>query len=114
MFRISLFKGANGLAKELTVLAAQSNGSENKHKVSDLKNVFEGQRMLYPSLYDDVTCEVIGEHTLHIDKKVGEGYETVLILDEITVMDLSEAPTLSRYDAQSIIKEIEQPNSDQN
>lgn len=115
IYRISLLKGCDTLAKEIAVLAAMSNGHEKRYSLPDLKTVADGQRIMYPSLYGDSQCELIGEHILHLDMKVKDAYETVLILEEVEIIDLMQtAPTLSRYDAQTIIQEIEQNNDNQN
>ncbi len=96
MYRITLVpEFSNMLAETLAVLAAKSNGSEKGYTLEDLKNVAEGQKILYPSLNEDTTCELIGENRLHLDRKIGERYETALILEQVDILEL---PTLQRYD----------------
>jgi hypothetical protein len=95
MYRITLFpQFSNGLAETLAVLAAKSNGSEKGYTLEDLKNVAEGQKILYPSLNENTTCELVGNNRLHLDRKIGEQYETALILEQV---DILEIPTLERY-----------------
>lgn len=95
MYRITLFpQFSNGLSETLAVLAAKSNGSEKGYTLEDLKNVAEGQKILYPSLNENTTCELVGGNRLHLDRKVGEQYETALILEQV---DILEIPTLERY-----------------
>lgn len=95
MYRITLFPPfSNGLSETLAVLAAKSNGSEKGYTLEDLKNVAEGQKILYPSLNENTTCELVGGNRLHLDRKIGEQYETALILEQV---DILEIPTLERY-----------------
>jgi len=95
MYRITLFpQFSNGLAETLAVLAAKSNGSEKMYSLDDLKNVAEGQKILYPYSNENTTCELVGGNKLHLDRKVGEQYETALILEQV---DILEIPTLERY-----------------
>jgi hypothetical protein len=98
MYRITLFpQFSNGLAETLAVLAAKSNGSEKGYTLEDLKNVAEGQKILYPTTNENTTCELVGGTRLHLDRKVGEQYETALILEQV---DILEIPTLQRYDSE--------------
>lgn len=103
MYRIFLLPHSNSLAETLAILAAKSNGRDKKHTLSDLKNVADGQMVLYPSLNEDTTCELIGGNTLHLDRKVKDGYETILIIEQIEVLDL--CPTLNRYAGTGIADE---------
>ena len=96
MYRITLFpQFSNGLAETLAVLAAKSNGSEKGYTLEDLKNVAEGQKILYPTTNENTTCELLCGNRLHLDRKVGEQYETILILEQVDILEL---PTLQRYD----------------
>ena len=98
MYRITLFpQFSNGLAETLAVLAAKSNGSEKMYSLDDLKNVAEGQKILYPYSNENTTCELVGGNKLHLDRKVGEQYETALILEQVDILEL---PTLQRYDSE--------------
>ena len=95
MYRITLFpQFSNGLSETLAILAAKSNGSEKGYTLEYLKNVAEGQKILYPTTNENTTCELIGGNRLHLDRKVGEQYETALILEQV---DILEIPTLERY-----------------
>ena len=105
MYRISLFPNSNPLAETLAVLAAKSNGYEKRYTLADLKTVADGQLILYPTLNSDTTCELVGDSTLHLDRKVGDSYETVLIINEVDILEL-DVPTLSRYEAETILTGI--------
>ena len=93
----------------MAILAAKSNGLDTPYPLLDLQGVAKGQILLYPSSNENSTCEIIGENTLHLDRKIGNDYKTVLILEEIEVMEI-EAPTLSKYDAQTILSGIANEN----
>ena len=98
MYRITLVpEFSNLLAETLAVLAAKSNGSEKGYTLEDLKNVAEGQKILYPTTNENTTCELLCGNRLHLDRKVGEQYETALILEQV---DILEIPTLQRYDSE--------------
>lgn len=109
MYRITLLQDSNSLAETLAILAAKSNGLDTPYPLLDLQGVAKGQILLYPSSNENSTCEIIGENTLHLDRKIGNDYKTVLILEEIEVMEI-EAPTLSKYDAQTILSGIANEN----
>ena len=96
MYRITLFpQFYNKLAETLTLLAAKSNGSEKPYTLEDLKTVAESEKILYPTTNENTTCELVGNNRLHLDRKVGEQYETALILEQVDILEL---PTLQRYD----------------
>ena len=59
---------------------------EKGYTLEDLKNVAEGQKILYPSLNENTTCELVGGNRLHLDRKVGEQYETALILEQVDIL----------------------------
>ena len=98
IYRITLFpQFSNMLSETLAILAAKSNGSENPYTLEDLKNVAEGQKILYPTTNENTTCELLCGNRLHLDRKVGEQYETALILEQVDILEL---PTLQRYDSE--------------
>ena len=98
MYRITLVpEFSNGLAETLAVLAAKSNGSEKPYTLEKLKTVAESEKILYPTTNENTTCELVGGNRLHLDRKVGEQYETALILEQV---DILEIPTLQRYDSE--------------
>jgi hypothetical protein len=98
MYRITLFpQFSNGLAETLALLAAKSNGSEKAYTLEDLKNVAEGQKILFPYSNENTTCELLCGNRLHLDRKVGDQYETALILEQVDILEL---PTLQRYDSE--------------
>ena len=96
MYRITLVpEFSNGLAEKLAVLAAKSNGSEKPYTLEKLKTVAESEKILYPTTNENTTCELVGGNRLHLDRKVGEQYETALILEQV---DILEIPTLQRHE----------------
>ena len=99
-YRISLHKGSNQLAQELAILAAKSNGGEYI-SLQQLKAIVEAQRLLYPVTTEGVQCEIIGESLLHLDKPVsGEELPcTVLVIEEVEVMELEEIKEFNGYGA---------------
>jgi len=100
MYRISLLPNSNSLAENLAVIAARVNGGLNAYSLEQIKTVADGNILEYPSLYPDTTCEIIGDHILHLDRKVGDNYETVLILEQV---DILEVPTISSYENTSLL-----------
>jgi len=99
-YRISLHKGSNQLAQELAILAAKSNGGDGI-TLTELKGIVEGQKRLYPLSNEGVQCEIIGESLLHLDKPVrGEELPcTVLVIEEVDVMELEEQIEFNGYGA---------------
>ena len=99
-YRISLYKGANQLAQELAVLATKSNGGEYI-SLTELKGIVDGQKRLYPIYNKGVQCEIIGESVLHLDKPVSweELPCTVLVIEEVEVMELEEQNEFNGYGA---------------
>jgi len=99
-YRISLHKGSNSLAAQLAVLAAKSNGGEYI-SLTELKGIVEGQKRLYPLSNEGVQCEIIGESLLHLDSPVyGEELPcTVLVIEEVDVMELEEQIEFNGYGA---------------
>lgn len=96
IYRITLVpEFSNGLAETLAVLAAKSNGSEKPYTLEKIKTVAESEKILYPTTNENTTCELVGGNRLHLDRKVGEQYETALILEQVDILEL---PTLQRYD----------------
>lgn len=82
---------STGLADTLAVMAAKANGNDKSFTLANLKTVADGQILLYPSLNENTACELIGENILHLDRKVGDNYETVLRIEQVEIM---EVPTL--------------------
>ena len=99
-YRISLHKGSNQLAEQLALLAAKSNGGEYI-SLTELKGIVEGQKRLYPLSNEGVQCEIIGESVLHLDKPVsGEELPcTVLVIEEVELMELEEQIEFNGYGA---------------
>ena len=99
-YRISLFKGNNQLSQQLAVLAAKSNGGEYI-SLPELNGIVEAEKRLYPASNEGVQCEIIGESLLHLDKPVsGEELPcTVLVIEEVEVMELEEQIEFNGYGA---------------
>jgi len=96
MYRIEL-ANSNGLAKEMAMLAALSNGSKYI-PLKDIEAVAKTELIRYPSLYDGISINPIGENCLTIDK----GVENLLVLTEVEIMELvdeefSGVPTIDQY-----------------
>jgi len=102
MYRISLLPNHNLLCQELVIACARSNGlPENKQvSIEELKGIFYIGCQQYPVANADMTFEVIGETLIHVDRKVGDNYETVLILEQV---DILEVPTISSYENTSLL-----------
>lgn len=88
MYRVFLYEGANGICEKLALLAAKSNGLEIPTPLSMLKTVAEADKFMYPTISEGVAIEVIGETILHIDKKIGDAYKTVLSIEQVEVLEL--------------------------
>lgn len=89
-FRIKLFAGANTLAETIALLAAKSNGGKVL-TIEQLQGVFDAQCILYPTLNDDIKAELIGGTLLHLDRKIGEDYKTVCVVELVELMEV-QAP----------------------
>lgn len=99
MYRIEL-KDQYGLAKDLTLLAALSNGGKRYISLTELEMVAKSEMINYPSLNEGVTIHLIGTDLL-IDK----GTENILHIQEIEVMDL-DMPQVSAQDARDILNDL--------
>ena len=111
MYRIELNE-ADSIFTDCVIMASLSNGNTGYIPLDKIADAADALCEKYPTNGETHTVNRIGEHDLTIDK----GLKNIIHLTEITVMDLTEelCPTLSRYDSETILKEIEQPNSDQN
>jgi len=92
MYRITLFPDCNLLCQDLAVMAAKSNGNDFPAPLKGLEYYFLEQQKKYPTANGDMTFEIIGEHLAHIDRKVGDNWVTVMILEQVEILDV---PTLS-------------------
>lgn len=86
-YRIYLFEGANSLCETLATLAAKANGGQEL-SISDLSGVGKADKIKYPSSNEDITVEPIGDNLLHVDRKIGGEYKTVLRLELVEIMEL--------------------------
>lgn len=89
IYRVSLFKGANSMCEQVALKALQFNGGQNRCSISDLKTMAEGYKMLYPSISENATIEVLSDHLLHVDTKIGDDYKTVLIIEQVEIVELA-------------------------
>jgi hypothetical protein len=97
IYRITLLPNHNILCQELAIAAARSNGLPGNKKITirELEAIFKNECSKYPTANENMTFEPIGENLVHVDRKVGESYETALILEQV---DILEIPTLQRHD----------------
>jgi len=89
IYRTALLNGHDTICEKLVLMAAKSNGG-CFIPLSDLKTVADGYRLEYPTLFGSNTIEIIGETVLHIDKKVGDNYETVCRIEQVEILELKE------------------------
>jgi len=89
IYRTALFNGHNEPCEKLVLLAAKSNGGA-AISLNDLKTVVDANRIQWPTLYGDLTAEIIGERILHVDRKMGEQYETVCRIEQVEILELEE------------------------
>lgn len=88
-FRVKLMEGSTSLCDTLVVLAAKSNGGEKKLSLEQLKTVADAEVIKYPHPNIDTQVELIGENLLHIDRKIGDDFVTVAIIEQIEVFEVS-------------------------
>ena len=90
IYRITIFADAcNGISETLAVLAAKSNGG-NFLSLAQLKSVADGKAIEYPSLYEGVHAELIGDNLLHVDMKRGDEYRQSLVLEMVEIFEPAE------------------------
>ena len=85
-FRITLFQGASTTAETLAIIAAKSNGGE-KVTLNDLEAMFKLKKHEQPATNNSATLISIDAHTLHLDDMVDGKIETVLIIEEIEIIN---------------------------
>lgn len=104
-YRVKLFSGADSLAQSLIILAAKANGGQWL-SLEDMKNVVDGQKLLYPTIHDGYTAEIIGDKILHLDVPAGGGeYKTVLAIEERELFEMEE--TMTEEEARNILDELD-------
>lgn len=89
-FRIALFEGHDSFASDLALIAAKCNGTTDKLTLEQLKASFDVEKFRYSSLQKDTTCDIIGGTLLHIDKKIGDEYKTVLSIQQVEIFELAK------------------------
>lgn len=86
-FRISLYPNSNILLCErLALLAAMANGGSINLTMEQLKTIADGNILEYSAMNAGCAAELIGGHILHIDRKIGEKYQTVLVIEQVEIM----------------------------
>lgn len=89
MYRITMTENANSACNDLAIAAAKSNGSKQIFTLEQLQTIYLNEQLKYPTICADSTAELIGDNLLHIDRKVGDDYETVLIIEQVEIMELA-------------------------
>lgn len=92
-FRISLFENANSLCEKLAGMAARSNGGA-AFTLDQLKSVAEGNIIEYPTINKGYTASLENNH-LTITETRGEEVKTVLLIEQIDVVELATANEIS-------------------
>lgn len=88
-YRISLFPDCTSLCEKLAAMAAKSNGGA-AYSLEQLKTVADGNILEYPTMNEGCTAELVGGCTLHIDRKIGKEYKTVLVIEQIEIMAMPQ------------------------
>jgi hypothetical protein len=99
MYRIEL-KKTSGLAQEMAILAALSNGG-TYISLKDIDAIARTECKRYPSLNDNVSVNLIGEHDFTIDR----GTENILVLTEVEILEL-DTPEMTANEARDILDEL--------
>jgi len=89
IYRTALFNGHNEPCEKVVLLAAKSNGGA-VIGLNDLKTVVDAMKIEYPLLFTDLTVELIGDNLLHIDRKIGDEYETVCSIERVEILELEQ------------------------
>ena len=83
-YRLKLFPGANIAADKAILAAATSNGGNGGLSLKNIKAIGEAENC------PDTSFEIIGETKMHIDTKIGNGWETVAIIEQVQIMEIQE------------------------
>lgn len=89
MYRITMTENANSSCNDLVIAAAKSNGSKQKFTLEQLQTIYLNEQQKYQTITADSIAELIGDNLLHIDRKVGDSYETVLIIEQVEIVELT-------------------------
>lgn len=89
IYRTALFSGSDTLCEKLVVMASKSNGGDFI-PLTDLKTVADAMRIEFPIILGGCSVEIIGERILHVDRKIGEQYETVCRIEQVEILELEE------------------------
>jgi hypothetical protein len=84
IYRIELKRNGT-IASELAMLAALSNGG-NYTSLKEMEAIVKTQKIQYPASNDGITCSLIGDNVLTIDKET----ENILVLTEVEIMEIKE------------------------
>ena len=104
MYRIELTR-SHTLAQEIAIMACLSNGSGKYISLTDMESVVKVEVIRYPATNDYITVTRTGD-TLTIDAKD----INILTITEVEIMELSDVPTLSAYEAKEILSGIADEN----
>ena len=104
MYRIELTR-SHTLAQEIAIMACLSNGSGKYISLTDMESVVKVEVIRYPDTNDYITVTRTGD-TLTIDAKD----INILTITEVEIMELSDVPTLSAYEAKEILSGIADEN----
>ncbi len=96
-YQVSLFSGANDAAEAMARLAIKSNG-DTPLNLYQLEMVGQGSLIQYPTLNGESKVIKIGDSILHVDKKIGDDWKTVLIIREVEVYELEPEENIETVD----------------
>lgn len=109
MYRIEL-TDIDSIFTDCVMMASLSNGGQYT-PLSKIADQADWLCKKYPASGSMHSVNRIGENVLTIDR----GEKNILVITEVEILDWkNEAPSLSRYDAQTILKELEPDTDNQN
>lgn len=85
-FKVQLFEGANKTAELITLEAAKYNGLEEERQI----NLLHAFALTVKTMGRDesTSIEMVGENTFHVDTKINGNWKTVLIVEQIEVLEM--------------------------
>ncbi len=96
-YQVSLFDNANEMAETLARLAIKSN-ADSPLNLHQLEMVGQGSLIQYPTLNQNSKVIKIGDNILHVDRKIGDDWKTVLIIREVEVYELEPEENIETVD----------------
>jgi len=100
-YRIKLFSGADALACELAVLAAKANGGQWL-TLQDLQKVVDVDKIKYPTIHAGYTAEIIGDKILHLDTPGKDGYQTVMAIEEVELLEVDVMDEIENEESEGL------------